>query len=394
MAHVRWLVGLDLGKQRDYTALAVVEREELYPPGTLDLDKEVTKKTAFYAVRHLQRWPLGTSYTHIVKDVAALLARPPLPNCKLVVDSTGVGNAVIDQLRVAIVNGMPAQLVPMVLTGGTKARPAGGGWHLPKQEMVGVLQVLLQNERLKVSEVPDRETLLKEFRTFKIKLSPTTGNASFEAWRESDHDDLVFAVGLPLWLAEKVKKPGPGLKVFKIRSSGLLSEKDCQPRLKIVVCPRAQLAELAIPDHPALLVNIVDPGCDLSAHVPPHALGKLLGHLNLVFADVTPEEHKDTWHDLIPPYGKPVSEVMLDQTSGKRLWHFLLRQHDCNPEVYVIVDDGDRRALSLAYAVCDALLFPRKGTIYCPDDPDEDHTGPAPNKHIFELTKSCRALVM
>jgi hypothetical protein len=152
-----YLCGLDLGKQRDFTVLSIVERDESWPPGTLPMDRDTTKKISTYSVRHLQRWALGTNYVTIVKDLAKLLERPPLPGCKLVVDATGVGGAVIDQIRVAIKNGLDAQLVPITLTGGTRAKGVAGGWHLPKQEVVGVLQVLLQQERLKIADLPERD---------------------------------------------------------------------------------------------------------------------------------------------------------------------------------------------------------------------------------------------
>jgi len=31
----------------------------------------------------------------------------------------------------------------------------------------------------------------------------TAGNETFEAWRERDHDDLVLAVGIAAWVAER-----------------------------------------------------------------------------------------------------------------------------------------------------------------------------------------------
>jgi hypothetical protein len=135
---------------------------------------------------------------------------------------------------------------------------------------------------------------------------------------------------------------------------------------------------LAIPDHPSLLVSLEDrPADPADTAAPPHALGKLQGHRHLAFADVTPEEHRETWNVPLAPHGRPVAEVMMDQTAGKRLWRFLKGHYGCNPEVVVIADGGDRRALSVAYAVCDALRLPRAGTVYTPEDPEARHDGPA-----------------
>ena len=50
-----YIGGLDLGRPHEFTALSVLERTEVVPP-------------AQYAVRHLHRFPLGTTYTAIVDD--------------------------------------------------------------------------------------------------------------------------------------------------------------------------------------------------------------------------------------------------------------------------------------------------------------------------------------
>ena len=79
-------VGLDLGKMRDLSAWAVVERDHW---GVL-------------CVRHLERAALGTPYLVVVKRVADLTLRPALNGrCHLTVDATGVGIPVIESLRAA-----------------------------------------------------------------------------------------------------------------------------------------------------------------------------------------------------------------------------------------------------------------------------------------------------
>ncbi len=53
---LRYTLGLDLGKAKDYTAVAIGQWVRDEPPYTVD-------------VRHLQRFPLGTSYPEIVSKV-------------------------------------------------------------------------------------------------------------------------------------------------------------------------------------------------------------------------------------------------------------------------------------------------------------------------------------
>ena len=45
--------------------------------------------------------------------------------------------------------------------------------------------------------------LVKELENFKVKVNIQTAHDSYEAWRESDHDDLVLALALACWWAEQ-----------------------------------------------------------------------------------------------------------------------------------------------------------------------------------------------
>ncbi len=44
--------------------------------------------------------------------------------------------------------------------------------------------------------------LVEELQNFKLKIT-TAGNDTYEAWRESDHDDLVLAAAMAAWYGEK-----------------------------------------------------------------------------------------------------------------------------------------------------------------------------------------------
>src|SRR4051812_8789769 len=99
-----YLLGLDLGQTTDFTALAVIERP---PAGGGE---------PVYALRHLQRFPLGTPYTTIVPTVARLADTGPLRgHSTLVVDQTGVGRPLVEMLFKAPV---PCGVVPVTITGG------------------------------------------------------------------------------------------------------------------------------------------------------------------------------------------------------------------------------------------------------------------------------------
>jgi hypothetical protein len=94
-----FLMGLDLGRQQDYSALSVVERTYLttefrnrvtYEPYAVDLHRLV----------HLERFPLRTEYTDIGHEINRLFSYAPFSErATLVVDATGVGASFVDLLR-------------------------------------------------------------------------------------------------------------------------------------------------------------------------------------------------------------------------------------------------------------------------------------------------------
>jgi hypothetical protein len=192
----RFVSGLDLGQAKDFTALAILER--IPQADTPNGDRQPDH----YAVRHLERPPLGTSYPAVVARVQSLFARHPLAQTTLAVDQTGVGRAVVDLLAEAQLR---AELRPVTITGGHKAAPGEGmGWLVPKKELVGTLQVLLQARRLHVARhLAEAQTLIDELMLFQVKVT-AAANETFGTWREGRHDDLVLAVAIAAWAGENL----------------------------------------------------------------------------------------------------------------------------------------------------------------------------------------------
>jgi hypothetical protein len=184
---VRHVVGLDLGPAGEFTALAALARQ-------------VRGGRPAYAVRHLQRWGPGTPYHLIAADVARLLAAPGLGGCPLVVDRTGVGRAAADLFAPA---GVGAARWVVVTAGHAVTCGDDGSVHVPKKELVSVLQVLLQARRLAVAAgLPLAGALAREMAEFRADVRPS-GDESLVSWRERPHDDLVLAVALAAWEAER-----------------------------------------------------------------------------------------------------------------------------------------------------------------------------------------------
>ena len=205
-----FFIGLDLGQAADYSALAVLERIIPQAPapasyGTHELWRDGqpiapprTPLPPVYHGRHLERFPLGTPYPKIIEGVTARLATPALQGATLILDATGVGRPVVDMFRAA-----GLKPVPVTITGGEAVtRTDDGYWHVPKRDLVGAVQVLLQSARLKfAAELPLVQTLTQELLNFKVKISAQTAHDSYGSWRENEHDDLVLAVALAAWYA-------------------------------------------------------------------------------------------------------------------------------------------------------------------------------------------------
>lgn len=373
-----YLVGLDLGQTQDPSALVVLERTEQYKPGGL-IDPEFAEPQGHYALRYLKRWQLGTSYPNIVRETKAILSRPPLPGCRLVVDHTGVGRAVVDMFAEA---DLPAKMIPITITTGHAATRHGTGWHVAKKHLAGVLQILLQSQRFKISPIKEKKLLEKELRAFRVKVKASTGNETFEALRESDHDDMVLACAIAAWIGER----GTPKAQLRILRANPRAEKN---PLRLAVLTREQLATLQI-DEPALLVDLGRP--DEPTDVPAHAIQKLLGCHHVRCLPDDPEVYRENWTQPLDGYNATPAELVLDKDRCRRLWKFLLTRHEPNPRCLVFADDGvSGLALSAAHGVANALCLPR--SVLLSGDP-ETKLGDAPLPHVAELVRSTRHLVI
>jgi hypothetical protein len=167
-----------------------------------------------------------------------------------------------------------------------------------------------------------------------------------------------------------------------------------QKTLRILVGSRQQLASTVI-EQRRLLVTFSDPA-PLGKPDPQYQVSdQLLGSLVLTFADLDPADLQEKWGELIPPYDRTADQLTMTRELGKKLWSFLLRQRDPAPEVIVLQDEGDRRAISLAYAICDSLRLERSTAIYKAGQEWSAHKNDVPpNRHVYEMTKQTRTMVV
>jgi len=186
----RWIyIGVDLGKRRDFSAIAVVERVWEQSSVETFLRTSIDGEW-WFRVRMLERLRLGTPYPDVVRRVNEVAGhRMVAMGRSVVVDGTGVGNPVVDLLRQAL----NCQIMPVMITGGDKPTTglADGYESVPRSVLLTNMQVLVQQGRLRVaSTCREAGTLRREMTGLKLN-----GRGS-EA-----HDDLALAGALALWKA-------------------------------------------------------------------------------------------------------------------------------------------------------------------------------------------------
>jgi hypothetical protein len=201
-------IGLDLGQAQDFSALCVIEctrtvTSQYNLPDWGDEVKTTTEVDQLHCI-HLQRWQLRTSYPAIVADVVEMINGLDAERTKikpiLAVDATGVGAPVVDLFKRERIN---AQLLPIQIIGGSNVSTENGMTRVPKRDLVSVVQVGLQNKKLKIAESLELAvTLSQELQNFKVKITDAA-NDVYGAWREGTHDDLVLAVALAVWKANQ-----------------------------------------------------------------------------------------------------------------------------------------------------------------------------------------------
>jgi hypothetical protein len=187
----RCVLGVDLGKSNDPTALILLEHPLEPKP--------------VYDVCFAYRFPLGTSYPELTDRIARRVTSEPLRGRTTVaIDATGVGQPVVDLLRPSL-NRAPCHAI--TITGGTSVHSAGSNHSVPKRDLITNAQVLFQQRRFRIAaDLPDVATLIDELLAYRVTISDA-GHDSYAAEHERDHDDLVLALCLAAWTAEN--KPFP-----------------------------------------------------------------------------------------------------------------------------------------------------------------------------------------
>ena len=193
------VIAADIGKKRDFTAICGMEKWQNKWAWPYEDRKD---GEPYYRLKFIERLPLDTDYdvqVEIIKWVYDTVVEeynfPP----EVVIDATGCGNVVLDIIRKQIpsANGI-------WFHSGKNVTRDGAVYNVPQSDLAMVLQVAMQSKRLTYAAgIPELPKLKKELLAFTYKTSIKTGHTHFEAWRERDHDDQVYAVCCGLWWLDK-----------------------------------------------------------------------------------------------------------------------------------------------------------------------------------------------
>jgi len=179
-----YFAGLDLGKQVDYSVLAVVQ---------------LTDKGEVRLI-HKHQFPLGTPYP----DVIAYVARAhQIFNFEgLYVDKTGIGDAIVDELEAIEVPNVKGVFFT----------------DIEKENMLNYLKLLMEKRQLKI--LGDDAQLISQINEQQYEyLKPKTAQERIHLkfWHPlGRHDDQLYALALACY-ASKEREPEPFVVIVPMR---------------------------------------------------------------------------------------------------------------------------------------------------------------------------------
>ena len=178
------IIGIDIGKSTDPTAICVATPSR-------------RKGQISFQVRHLERIPLGLPYPEIFERIATVIEsvagrsrfRP-----RVLIDATGVGQPVVDLLRLRI---RGADIHGVLLRAGELHTYRNGAKHITivigKAKLAKRLQAMIQNGRVHLPDTDEARALAAELLNYEVRIDEN-GTDRYGAFKSGTHDDLVTAL--------------------------------------------------------------------------------------------------------------------------------------------------------------------------------------------------------
>lgn len=182
-------IGMDVGREHDPAALAVLHSRDFRPESHRPIWKALDVGNV----------ALGTEYTqlaHTAADMAADFHHSGFPTV-LAVDATGIGGAVVELAR----RRRPeVHLAAVTISGGhVLSRTDEHDYTVGKHRLTEVLQVALEQGGLRLPDTDGTHELHKQLANFS-RIATTQGYQRHVA--ATGHDDLVLALELALWAGD------------------------------------------------------------------------------------------------------------------------------------------------------------------------------------------------
>lgn len=210
----KYFVGVDVGQAIDPTAIVILEFRQQYQVNMHYSTEHRPHGDPQYWIVDAAKLPLGMLFPDQAQAIAAIAARDPLAgNAEMIVDRSGLGRPVVDELRKLRV----PKLTGVVIGPGEDQRRDGAyNWRVSKLQLVTTLSAKLNDGTFKIAEeMPLRDELVKELQ--ELQVSFTSSGAMTFAAAGSGHDDLAIAAALALWGA--AGRPSYG--AFRPKISGM-----------------------------------------------------------------------------------------------------------------------------------------------------------------------------
>lgn len=210
-----YIIGADIGRAQDFTAVAVLQvvelehkssRQEHNRHGGFSFSWESRSE---YHLRALDRLDIGTHYRAIIERLRDIGEKTGDDALYYVLDISGVGKPVFDLARAEIHKG---RIDGMLITTGTEDSYDSQKhlYQVAKVNLISALQIAFTSGYLKAAEgLPLLESLVHELQSFRFQAKQA-GEVGMVSWREAPHDDLIFALAIALHSAMKHRRPQDG----------------------------------------------------------------------------------------------------------------------------------------------------------------------------------------
>jgi hypothetical protein len=229
-------LGLDFGKDYDYSAMTIiVEDYYLGPKGWLSAAQlsdqehdrpedreekaalrdiwwnnyEIDEGLGIYGFRarihFIHKWPKNTSYTQVLEDVLRIIHKLGEDKVLVAADYNSVGNAVIETLK----DQTYAPVTKVVTTGGVNSKSGYMRATVPKWELVQQLYLAISSDPPLLVVEPATK-LIQEFQQQARNLQKIQKAYadSITTYDPATHDDLVFstAFAVHIWFRDRQVK--------------------------------------------------------------------------------------------------------------------------------------------------------------------------------------------